>query len=65
MATNENTLTRPIFELGMCSLHKNGIEFEFDQDYNGNQCDLECDLTNIYTNEARIDVIRKINIISG
>ena len=27
MAANENTLTQPIFELGICSLHENGIEF--------------------------------------
>ena len=35
MAASENALTRPIFELGICSLHKNGVEF--DQDCNGNQ----------------------------
>ena len=30
MAANENALTRPIFELGICSLHKNGVEFHQD-----------------------------------
>ena len=25
MAATENALTRPIFELGICSLHKNGV----------------------------------------
>ena len=35
MAANENALTLPIFELGICSLNKNGVEF--DQDCNGNQ----------------------------
>ena len=35
MAANENALTRPIVELGICSLHKNGVEF--DQVCNGNQ----------------------------
>ena len=27
MAANENALTRPIFELGLCSLHTNWVEF--------------------------------------
>ena len=35
MAANENAITRPIFELGILPLHKNGVEF--DQDYNGIQ----------------------------
>ena len=35
MAANQNALTRPIFELGICSLHKNGVEL--DQDWNANQ----------------------------
>ena len=35
MAANENALTRPIFEQGICSLHKNGVEF--DHNCNGNQ----------------------------
>ena len=26
MAANENALTQPIFELGIYSLHKNGVE---------------------------------------
>ena len=30
MAANENALTRSIFELGICSLHKNGVEFDQD-----------------------------------
>ena len=34
-AASENALTRPIFELGTCSLHTNIVEF--DQDCNGNQ----------------------------
>ena len=34
MAASENALTRPIFELGICSLHKNGVEFH--QDCKGN-----------------------------
>ena len=35
MAANENTLTRPIFDLEICSLNKIGVEF--DQDCNVNQ----------------------------
>ena len=31
MAANENALTRPIVELGICSLHKNGVEFNQDR----------------------------------
>ena len=27
MAANENALTQSIFELGICSLHENGVEF--------------------------------------
>ena len=43
MAANENALTWPIFELGIGSLHKNGVEY--DQDCNGNQLMSLCNCT--------------------
>ena len=27
MSANKNSLTQPIFDLGLCSLHENGVEF--------------------------------------
>ena len=47
----------------LCKTHLDNQAHIFQCQVIGNKCDLECDSTNIYTNEVRIDVIRKIIII--